>query len=431
MSTRCLAIAAVFALLGLQLKLAAQIPSGQSERRRLANPTKNAPEVSREADSGPVSVETSAEARRLYKSGLQYKQAGLFSQATELFERAVKLKPDYAEAYYALGQAYFNMKRWEKAVESLQQAVVLDPKNKHARDQLDQAQLIRERETGRSDASASEPGPMSHAGTQDSLNVTSSPSIVRTAKVSADEQALTTIYRVGPGDVLDVRVNDVASTESTAFTITPSGFLEHPGLAQPLPVVGLTVDEISSKFEDDLKRGGLGADTRVSVGVRDYVSHAILVSGLVKEPGTKILRREAIPLYVVVADAQPLREAAKAILFQKKSNQVYTVDLAEPVDMNLLVHPGDVLTIEANPTQFFYIGGEVKSPGEKPFRRGLTLTQAIIIAGGLNGKSGEARLARDDGKGFLVMIRYKLKDIDSGKRPDPLIQAGDRITITN
>jgi hypothetical protein len=59
----------------------------------------------------------------------------------------------------------------------------------------------------------------------------------------------------------------------------------------------------------------------------------------------------------------------------------------------------------------------------------LTLTQAIIIAGGLSNNSHEARLARDNGKGFLVVSRYKLKDIDSGKVPDPVIEPGDRITI--
>jgi protein involved in polysaccharide export with SLBB domain len=73
----------------------------------------------------------------------------------------------------------------------------------------------------------------------------------------------------------------------------------------------------------------------------------------------------------------------------------------------------------------------VKAPGEKVFRRGMTLTQAIMTAGGLTGKSGEIKLARDDGKGFLSMTRYKFKDIESGKVADPLIHAGDRITITN
>jgi hypothetical protein len=44
-------------------------------------------------------------------------------------------------------------------------------------------------------------------------------------------------------------------------------------------------------------------------------------------------------------------------------------------------------------------------------------------------KAKEARLGRDNGEGFLVVTRYKLKDIESGKVQDPLVKPGDRITI--
>lgn len=97
--------------------------------------------------------------------------------------------------------------------------------------------------------------------------------------------------------------------------------------------------------------------------------------------------------------------------------------------MNLLVRPGDVVNLQPNATQFIYIGGEVKDPGEKIFRRGLTLTQALISAGGVTKKSKIAEIGRDDGRGFLVKTSYKLKDIQSGKTIDPLVSAGDRITV--
>jgi polysaccharide export outer membrane protein len=200
-------------------------------------------------------------------------------------------------------------------------------------------------------------------------------------------------------------------------------------LAEPMKASGMTVDELSSNFESELKRRALVENPKVSVGVRDYASHTILVSGLVKDSGTKILRREAIPLYVVVADAQPLPEAARVTVLRNESNATFEIDLAQTRDMSLLVRPGDVITLLPNVTQFVYIGGEVKSPGEKIFRRGLTLTQAIIAAGGVTEKAKEARLGRDNGDGFLVVTRYKLKDIESGKVQDPVVKPGDRITI--
>jgi len=124
-----------------------------------------------------------------------------------------------------------------------------------------------------------------------------------------------------------------------------------------------------------------------------------------------------------------LPEAGRVTVLRNESNETFVIDLLEPSELKMLVRRGDVITLEQNPTQFFYLGGAIKSPGEKTFRRGLTLTQAIIAAGGLTKNAKEARLARDNGRGFLVVNRYKLKDIDSGKLPDPAIQPGDRITI--
>jgi polysaccharide export outer membrane protein len=245
---------------------------------------------------------------------------------------------------------------------------------------------------------------------------------------AAKDLTLTKIYRVGPNDVLDIRINDNMS-QSTLFTITASGLLEHPMLGEPMTAGGLTTEEISSRFESELKRRALLDNPKVSVGVRDYASHTILVSGLVKDSGTKILRREAIPLYVVVADAQPLPEAARVTVLRNESNQTFDVELAESSEMNLLVRPGDVITLHPGVTQFVYIGGEVTQPGEKIYRRGLTLTQALIAAGGVTQKAKEARLGRDDGKGFLVVTKFKLKEIEAGKVQDPVVKPGDRITI--
>jgi protein involved in polysaccharide export with SLBB domain len=246
---------------------------------------------------------------------------------------------------------------------------------------------------------------------------------------SKEEASLADIYRVGPSDVLDIQIKGAQGTQSTLFTVSPSGLLEHPMLTEPLPVKGLSVEEIGPKIENDLKKRALIENPKVVVAVRDYSSHTILVTGLIRQSGTKFLRREAIPLYVVVADAQPLPEAARITILRNEQKQVYEIDLAEVADLNLLVLPGDVITLHPNVTRYIYIGGEVKFPGEKTFRRGLTLMQAVIAAGGLTQKSKVAELARDDGKGFLVATRVSLNEIQSGRTVDPLLKPGDRITI--
>lgn len=390
----------------------------------------------------PVSPEARAAAKRLYKEGQKYGTAGLFAQAAETFEKVVALDPQFADAYFSLGHAYFDMKRWADAARSLERALDLNPKDVEARDRLSFARTMLQPYGGGTKPVSSRPIRSAEQNSVQPQKPVGSPVAVATkspeprvekeevaaTKTSNDDVALTRIYRIGPNDVLDIRVADSTTSESTLFTVTTSGLLEHPILAEPMHVGGLTVEEISARIVNDLKRRALDS-TKVIVGVRDYASHTILVSGLVKDAGTKILRREAIPLYVVVADAQPLPEAARVTVMRNEANQLFDVELTEVSDMNLLVRPGDVVTLHANATQFLYVGGEVKFPGEKTYRRGLTLTQAMIAAGGVTGKPKEARLGRDDGRGFLIVTKFKLKDIESGKVPDPLVRPGDRIMV--
>ena len=450
-------------LLGLSCAVVAQTAANYAD-----NPTNT-----RAVDRSP---EARAEAKRLYKEGVKYGLAGLFPQAVQILQRSVKLDPENSDAHYALGHAYFDLKQYRNAIESLKAAVQLNPKDAEARDRLGLARaMLWEEDNAKLTAQRQKAAPKpQHVAEQVSITAKVPPqpekSIDKTpVKVSektpetvtekvpektpetvtekvpekvpdkavdtsddvtaaANDLALTKIYRVGPNDVLDIRINDNAS-QSTLYTITASGFLEHPMLAEPLQAGGLTTEEIGSRFEADLKRRALLADPKVSVGVRDYASHTILVSGLVKDSGTKILRREAIPLYVVVADAQPLPEAARVTVLRNESNKVFDIELTQSSEMNLLVRPGDVITLHPNVAQFVYISGEVTQPGEKTYRRGLTLTQAIMSAGGVTRKAKEAQLGRDDGKGFLVVTQFKLKEIESGKVQDPIVKPGDRITI--
>jgi polysaccharide export outer membrane protein len=387
-----------------------------------------------------VSSQDKAEAKRLYKEGVKYGESGLFAQAVGLLKRSIDLDPRNADAHFALGHAYYDLKQWRNAIESLKVAVALNPSDDEARDRLGLARAMLWEEDSARIAAERRTAPPKPAAQQVAMNAKTSAQPEKVAVPPPSEETnetaaapaeipLTKIYRVGPADVLDIRINDNGATQSTLFTITAAGFLEHPMLAEPIAAGGLTTDEISTRLESELKRRALIEAPKVLVGVRDYASHTILVSGLVKESGPKILRREAIPLYVVVADAQPLPEAEHVTVVRNETNETFEADLAKANEMNLLVRSGDVVTLLAPVTQFIYLGGEVKLPGEKTYRRGLTLTQAINAAGGVTTNGKEARVGRDDGKGFLVVTRFKLKEIESGKIQDPVIKPGDRITI--
>lgn len=257
---------------------------------------------------------------------------------------------------------------------------------------------------------------------------------------------LTSFYRVGVGDVLDIRLLNATTNQSTLYTVMENGLIEYPMAGEPLSVTGLTTDEIAKRLAASSKVRAVYDQPRVAVGVRDYDSHTIIVSGLVNDPGTKVLRREAIPLYVVIADAQPRAEATHALVMSHATGQTTAIDLTDTAAMNMLVHPGDVVTVQAQSQaraqlqsqaqQFFYIGGLINQPGQKQFTPGMTLTQAILTAEGVRTAEPNLKntkyvvaIARQDASGRLVTTKYKLEEIKQGKVPDPSLQQGDRIEI--
>ena len=112
------------------------------------------------ATNRTVSSQDKAEAKRLYKEGVKYGQAGLFAQAVEILQRSTKLDPGNADAHYALGHAYYDLKQWRNAIESLKIAVALNPNDDEARDRLGLARaMLWEQETVRIAAERRTPPP--------------------------------------------------------------------------------------------------------------------------------------------------------------------------------------------------------------------------------------------------------------------------------
>jgi protein involved in polysaccharide export with SLBB domain len=268
-----------------------------------------------------------------------------------------------------------------------------------------------------------------------SAPVISDPATVRGATGSstaattpaASTPALTSIYRVGIGDVLDIRLLNTPTRSSTLYTVLPGGLLEYPLAGDPFPVIGLTTDEIALRLRTLIK---IYEQPQVSVNVREYQSHSVIVTGLVNDPGLKYLRREAVPLFVVVTESQPRAEAGRAVIMRQGSTNA-TVDLSDTNAMATLVMPGDVIKLIPAPPQFYFVGGAINNPGQKSFHTGLTLTQAILAAGGTTRFAGaDVKVGRQGADGLLVTTKYNLKKIEEGKIPDPVLQPGDRVEVS-
>lgn len=245
---------------------------------------------------------------------------------------------------------------------------------------------------------------------------------------AATERQLTDIYRVGIGDVLDIRLPNSANNRSTLFTVIDDGVIDLPIAGGLVPVAGLTPEEIQNVISAELKRRAVEENAKVSVGVRQYLSHSITVTGLVNMPGTRFLRRERVPLYVVLSESQ-LRNDGARVVIMRRGLPGPTHDLSDIATLNLTVQAGDVITVTSKPQEFYYIGGRVSYPGQKVFQPGVTLLQALLASGGTAKPDNKVELSREGSDGRLVTTRYTIKQIKSGAVADPKLQVGDRIEV--
>ena len=253
--------------------------------------------------------------------------------------------------------------------------------------------------------------------------------IKASATAPTPEPSLTEIYRVGVGDVLDIRLLNSASKSSTLFTVMVGGLIDLPIAGGSISVAGLTPDEIQNIISAELKRRAVDDKAQVSVGVRQYLSHSVMVTGLVVNPGTRFLRREMVPLYVVLAESQ-LRNDGGRVVILRGGTPGQPHDLSNPDTLNLTVQSGDVITVTTRPQEFYYIGGRINYPGQKVFQPGITLLQALLAAGGTNKQDNKVEISREGADGRLVTISFTIRQIKSGAVQDPKLQPGDRIEVS-
>jgi protein involved in polysaccharide export with SLBB domain/Tfp pilus assembly protein PilF len=362
---------------------------------------------------------TAAPALSPYDLGLRESRAGRHREAVAALRQAVLLDRRDAAAQRALGDAYAALGEWRESVDAYEQAARLAPDDAETYQKL-----------GRSYAKLRETAPEQPAG--GAAASASQPTAAATRVETAADADPTAVYRIGPGDVLDVRALDGRAQSATGYKVTPTGLLDYPGLSQPLKVEGLTPEEAGARLFAALAARPAGPPPpRLAVGVREYASHAVIVGGMVKDPGTKILQREAVPLYVIVAHAQPLAGAGEVVVVARATGRTTAFDLADAAALKTLVRPGDVVTVRALPQRFVYVAGAVREPGQKQFHTGMTLTQALLAAGGVLARQGRGAsvvaVIRQGDDGRLTTTRHDLAEIRAGRAPDPILRAGDRI----
>jgi polysaccharide export outer membrane protein len=227
-------------------------------------------------------------------------------------------------------------------------------------------------------------------------------------------------YSVGPGDVLHVAV--LGQAELTGdFSVGAGGALKLPFVGE-VPVAGLATPAIEERIRAVLADGYLKRP-QVSVSVKEFKSQRVFVTGEVVRPGPYGLRPErslrallgevgelgANAGHEIVVVRPPVQDAAappeeqaaprvRGLPGEVPGAQVFRVSLRElrsgNPEKDVRLEPGD--TVYVPKAAQFYVTGNVNRPGAFRFEEGISVFQALNMAGGVTprGSSKGVRVVR-------------------------------------
>lgn len=217
-----------------------------------------------------------------------------------------------------------------------------------------------------------------------------------------DRQKSAYRYRVGSGDVLNVMVwhHPDLNTPTPSGTQTESkqvsngvwvdeaGYLAYP-LAGRIYARGKTLPELQKIITGRLKR--YIKNPQVSLTVTEFRSQRVSVSGAVGKPGQFPITNVPLTLLDVIDQAGGAAENADTNNIKwTKDGIERTISLQDirqhgDLSQNLLLSGGDIVYVPTTDNSRVHVMGEVgKQTSLRMGSYGLTLTQALGDAGGIN-----------------------------------------------
>lgn len=233
-------------------------------------------------------------------------------------------------------------------------------------------------------------------------------------------------YKLGSQDLIRVTVYDEAAL-SGQFRIDADGSISYPILGR-VEVGGMTVREVEARLTD-LLQDGYVRRPQVSVGIEQYRSRSIFIMGEVRSPGKYPLAGEVTLLEVLALAGSFTATASNEIIVLRSQDPGRTETPAMPDDeaaaevlrvnrddlqagrlaSNLILQDGDTIFIPV--VERFYITGHVRTPGTYVLEKGMTVQQAIAVAGGLTERGSNRRMkVRREIKGEFQELSIQLTD---------------------
>jgi polysaccharide export outer membrane protein len=251
-------------------------------------------------------------------------------------------------------------------------------------------------------------------------------------------QATTTwsAYRLGVGDRIRVDIYGDEVFREREMRIVDDGTIAIPYLGD-IAVAGLTVTEAAEVLSRRLAAGYL-VDPKVLVEVIEYESQWVDISGQVETPGRFYLQGPTRLVDIIARAGGLKREAGTEVRLTRPGvagapDQVWTYGrdslyLTGDSETNPFLESGDRVSVSSE--EFFFIKGEVKSPGRYALDDNTTILKAISLAGGFEQYANHKKveLLRKQGDETIRMV-INVGRIENRKEEDVQILPGDMINV--
>ena len=306
------------------------------------------------------------------------------------------------------------------------------------------------------------------------VTMTSAPPSARAATMTARSMTEEdTLYRIGPGDVIDIRIFGRPEMSKEA-RVDNLGRIRPIFIQEEITVACMTEVQLARLLEEKYRK--YLRSPQVDVFVKDYQSQPIAVIGAVMQPGRfKLQRRirllelltqaggangnsgttvnlirnkeysfcapKPVNAIVPVEAAVKVSATPDALANNKKmddpfAGQLITLNLRDVLlgrpESNIYVEPGDIVSVP-DADQVFLTGG-VMHPGPIPMRQAIRLSEAIGMAGGFfaDVSKKSIRVSRQiPGSTQREIHIVDFEAIEKKKAEDWILQPSDVIEVTS
>src|SRR5579864_1537421 len=257
---------------------------------------------------------------------------------------------------------------------------------------------------------------------------------------AAAQSAAAPGYRVGPRDLLEIRVFEMPDLNAVPqHRVSEDGTISLPPL-DDVQVAGLTEAEVAQKIKS-LLEAKYAQRATVEVTVQEFRSRPISILGAVKNPGSLPFSGRWTLLEALTAVGGVDENHGSALYVLRRADNGLSDQVAISFDdllvradprVNIPLLANDLINVPAAVSVIVYCLGAVSRPGAVDFKstERITLLAAIARSGGLTDRAAKTiRIKRADAAAGTPELEADYKRILAGKDPDVELRQGDVVVV--